>query len=133
MGFWLIMLSLDATCGGYLAYLWGRWHAALLQGLPQGIHGQGFLAYLAVVVVLTSLSIWVLCMARELGFKVWMGVLDCLAAGFMGALSDQQRQFAQWAIVAALLTGLLLVFTVPFWLGVWLDQHSRAGSLEVKR
>jgi hypothetical protein len=132
MGFWLIVLAGDVAMGGYVASLWACGHTALLQGPPRGLHGHVYLAFLAVVAVLAALSVWALMGSRSLRFKVWVVALD-LAALYVDrrVLVGPQRQFVEWAALAALLTGFILFVNLSFWvIGPLLE---RRGSASVER
>jgi hypothetical protein len=128
----LILLGIDAALGGYVAYLWARGHAALLQGPPHGLSGHGFLAYLAVVVALATASVWVLMVGRRLTPKVLVVILDGLAVvAYLHVLSGQQQQFVQWVALSVVLANVFLVANAIFWVGLHIEGRSRVGSLEV--
>ena len=136
MGYWLIMLSIDAALGGYVAHLWAHHgHVALLQEPPHGLHGQGFLIYAAAVVVLISLSVWVLLGDARPAVQVWILVLDGLAAAVyqVGPLSHLQRDFVASLLPLTVLTNFILFANVPFWLGGLFEGRGSARSLEVDR
>jgi hypothetical protein len=135
MGFWLIVLGIDAAMGGYLASLWIHGHVALLQGPPQGLHGHGFLAYLAVVAALVAISPWVLLEGRRLAAMIWIVLLD-LAVLVVGlrVLGDPQQRFVEWVGLVALYNTSFLYPLLAFHvLGPLLEGRGSARSLEVER
>lgn len=135
MSFWLIVLAADAALSGYVASLWAHGHQAILHGPPHGLHGHGFLAYLAIVVALAAMTPWVLLEGRRLTGKVWLVLLD-LAALYIDrrVLSDPQQQFAEWAGLVALYNSAFLYPVLAFHvLGPLTERLSGASSPEVQR
>jgi drug/metabolite transporter (DMT)-like permease len=125
MGFWSIILGLDAACG---AYLWLHWHLVF----PHGAHGQPFAIALASAVALTTISIWVLCLARERSWRLWMATLDAVVAAVfvLGAwpqLDEPRTTYLLTVVLAALLTNFSLVFNGLFWLPLP-DRHHASSS-----
>jgi hypothetical protein len=135
VGFWLIVISGGAAMGGYVAYLWAHGHAALLQGPPHGLHGHGFLTYVAIVLALAAMSPWVLLEARRLAVKGWVVLLDGLAAAVcLRVLSDQQQRFVEWAGLVALYISAFLFPVLEFYvIGPLFEGRGNASSLEVER
>jgi len=125
MGFWAIILGLDAACGAYLGL---HWH----QVLPTGAHGQPFGIMLAGVAALTTVSIWVLCLARERSWRLWMASLDAVVAtlfvlGAWPQLSEPRKTYLLTVVLAALLTNFFLVFNGLFWRPLP-DRHHASSS-----
>jgi hypothetical protein len=123
MRFWAIILGVDAACGAYLRL---HWH----QVLPTGAHGQPFAIALAGAAALTTMSIWVLCLARERSWRLWMATLDAVVAtpfvlGAWPRLSEPRTTYLLTVVLAALLTNFFLVFNGLFWLP---DRHHASSS-----
>ncbi len=130
---YLIPLTLGAGFHGYLAYLWfhGHQHVLLLQGAAHGLHGRGFLAYLAAVAVLAAVSLWGLLEGRP-RTKALIVLLDLGAfLVYRHALTGPQASFASAVAVTALLNGVFgyppLAFHV---LGPLLEGRGGARSPE---
>jgi len=126
MGFWSIVLGLDAACGAYLRL---HWHLVF----PHGTHGQPFAITLASAAALTTISIWVLCLARERSWRLWMATLDAVVAAVfvLGAwpqLDELRTTYLLTVVLAALLTNFSLVFNGLFWLPARHHASSSAGS-----
>jgi hypothetical protein len=113
---WIVLLIGNGIFGPYLAYLWfhGHQHVILLQGSPHGLHGSVFLAYLAVVAVLSALSLWEILEGRW-RTKVMFVLLDLGAfLVYHAALTGPQAYFASVVSVATMLNGVFLYPLVVF-------------------
>jgi hypothetical protein len=111
---WIVLLIGNGTLGGYLAHLWfhGHQHLILLQGSPHGLHGRGFLAYLAVVAVLSAVSLWGLLESRWRTTKALIVLLDVSAfLVYRYVLTGPQEYFASVVSVWAMFNG---TFLYPF-------------------
>lgn len=127
---WLVPFSGGSALVAYVGYQWLAHHAALLQGAPHGLHGRGFLVYLAAVGVLAACTFWEF-LEGTLRIKVALVALDLAAIGvYHLALSDPQQGFISGAAVTAAWIGVFsypaLAFNV---LGPLFE--GRAHSLEV--
>ncbi len=134
---WLVLLIGNGTLGGYIAYLWfhGHQHVLLLQGSPQGLHGRGFLAYLALVMVLVAITPWVLLEGHRLGVKALIVLIDLGAfLVYQHALTGPQAYFTSTVAVTAFFNSVFLYPALAFHaLGPLFEGRGSASSLEVER